>query len=1045
MKFPVKSMNSATTLKILKASAGSGKTYALVLQYLVLALRQKQADYYQRILAITFTNAAAAEMKDRVLSRLKEIAIGKADKHLTDELCKQCELSSNELCERAGAVLKHMLHHYGKLSILTIDSFTHRLVRSFSRDLRLTSDFKIEIQSSAFHELLADACLDQIGRDAILTDYMTHFAVQNEEEGGSWQFRNALIENARLIEKESSERPMKNLSGLGYDEAKALRERITKDFNDDCAQLQGMVKYLLGLMDDHDLVPTDFSNGRKIFAPFLKPIVTPVIKLSTLFEKLPHEPYWGTKKTPLDIRAKLSAFREEGLDLIRAIVEHNNPRNTARVKLKSTIKSSVFGLGLLRYMHEKSTDIKHEENIVLISDLHKMVREVIEDSHAPFIYERIGNRYNHILFDEFQDTSELQWYNTIPLMHNSLAEGHQSLIVGDGKQAIYRWRGGSSEQLIQLPELMGKYKNSDAERIFVSGADVDNLLENRRSCAAIIRFNNQLFEKMKSSLGQLESVYKKHAQKIIRTEEGYVEASAIDTKDGETKADVRSRTMQKIIDIIKECESLGYRKGQIAVLVRKGKDGGEIARTLTDNDIPVTTRESFRAEHSPAVRALVHYLGVSLQLDIQVNSIFFAEAICELRNQSLTNLVERHVEYVDGKMRIHHISLINELGASRAIIPTDGNVFDFFKRVMQQFSIPHDSGVDFLFDTIRQRCVGANNSLNEFLQWWNNEKSRLYITEQKDPDAVQISTIHKSKGLQYPVVIYPRFATAPPMDSKIWLDIPESEFGVPNIQATPSASLGDIDELRQALQTEADYSALDQLNTFYVATTRPEDRLYIIQETSCKLAESANFIKILEQEFTPFKEERIWKDGVKEIFHSDKPTTPSSEKSTIILPIATSEGTLRLRKLKGEETEEQREGIIFHYCISLIRTQSDIHTALNNTYRKYNIHDVKERNKLEKHITDIVNDPNSKDWFKADCKQYTERELCLTNGDIIRPDRVIELENEMIVIDFKTGKERESHEKQLRQYINSIQEISAKPIRGILYYITGKRLLELDK
>ncbi|MFM7105789.1 MAG: UvrD-helicase domain-containing protein, partial [Flavobacteriales bacterium] len=863
-------MNSATTLKILKASAGSGKTYALVMQYLTLALNQKQTDYYQRILAITFTNAAAAEMKERVLSRLKELASQKANEQLTEELCKRCGLNPAELFQRAAAVLKHMLHHYGKLSILTIDSFTHRLVRSFSRDLRLTSDFKIEIQSSAFHELLADACLDQIGRDSILTDYMTHFAVQNEEEGGSWQFRNSLIDNARLIEKESSEKPMKNLSDLGYDEAKALREKITKDFHDNCAQLQGMVKYLWGLMDDHDLVPENFSNGKKMFAPFSRPILTPVIKLSTLFEKLPHETSWGTKNTPLDIRAKLSAFQEEALELIRTIIEHNNPRNTARVKLKSTIKSSVFGLGLLRYMHEKANEIKQEENMVLISDLHKMVREVIEDSHAPFIYERIGNRYNHILFDEFQDTSELQWYNTIPLMHNSLAAGHQSLIVGDGKQAIYRWRGGSSEQLIQLPELMGKYKSSDAERIFVAGASVENLIDNRRSCGAIIRFNNRLFELMKSSLGKLERVYEKHAQNTVRTEEGYVEACAIDLQDGESKAELRSRTMQKIVGIIQECEALGYRRGQIAILVRKGKDGGEIARMLTDRKIPVTTRESFRAEHSPAVRALVHYLGVSLKIDIPINGMFFTEAICEIRHKSLTECIQRNSEYVDGKLRTDFIKIITELGGSSEIISTDGNVFDFFKKVMREFSIPHDSGVDFLFDTLRQRCVGANNSLNEFLQWWNSEKSRLYVTEQKDPDAVQISTIHKSKGLQYPVVIYPRFATAPPFDSKIWLDIPEAEFGIPNIQATPSSAFGDIEELRPALENETQYSALDQLNTFYVATTRPEDRLYILQETPCKLAESSNFIKILEREFLPFKEERIWKDGSNEMKAADK-------------------------------------------------------------------------------------------------------------------------------------------------------------------------------
>ena len=1037
-------MNAATTLKILKASAGSGKTYALVMNYLVLALRQNQPDYYQRILAITFTNAAAAEMKERVLSRLQELANHSASAEMTNELCQQCSLSKNELALRAAAVLKHMLHHYGKLSILTIDSFTHRLVRSFSRDLRLTSDFKIEIQSSAFHELLADACLDQIGRDAILTDYMTHFAVQNEEEGGSWQFRNALLENARVIEKESSERPMQNLSELGYEESKTLRQKITANFQEDCAQLQGMVTYLWGLMEDHDLVPENFSNGKRIFAPFLRPIVTPVIKLSTLFEKLPHEPYWGTQKTPLDVRAKLSAFQNEALDLIKAIIEHNNPRNTARVKLLGTIKSSVFVLGLLRYMHEKAGEIKQEENIVLISDLHKMVREVIEDSHAPFIYERIGNRYNHILFDEFQDTSELQWYNTIPLMHNSLAAGHQSLIVGDGKQAIYRWRGGSSEQLIRLPELIGKYQNSDAERIFVSGSNVQNLLDNRRSCSAIIRFNNRLFECMKPTLGRFESVYQNHAQNEVRTEVGYVEVCAIDLRDDEVKSEMRIRTMRKMVDAIRECESLGYRKGQIAILVRKGKDGGEIARMLTDQQIPVTTRESFRAEHSPAVRALVHYLGISLNIDVPINGMFLAEAICELRNISLTDCVQRKSEYVNGKMKTDYAALLKELSGSDFIILPDGNVFDFFKKVMRQFSIPHDSGVDFLFDAIRQRCIVANHSLNEFLQWWNTEKSKLFITEQKDPDAVQILTIHKSKGLQYPVVIYPRFATAPPKDAKIWLDIPEAEFGIPNIQVSPSASLGDIDELRPALELEMDYSALDQLNTFYVAVTRAEDRLYVLQETSCKMAESADFIKIMEKEYVQFKEDRIWRDGVNDVKDIASEEAAESLKSSVILPTMDGDGTLRLRRIMGEETDEQREGLIFHYCVSLIRSIEDIDAALNKTFIKYNIQDKGERIALESHIRTLVNDPKSKDWFRKDSRQYNERELCLLQGTTIRPDRVVELEGEMLVIDFKTGKERDSHKKQMESYVNAVTETTSKRVKGYLYYIREMRQIELS-
>lgn len=1037
-------MSNHKTLYILKASAGSGKTYALVLKYLTLALRTQQFDYYQRILAITFTNAAAAEMKERVLERLREIAGGEASVELTAKLVERCGIDTAELMSRARGVLKHMLHHYGKLSVLTIDSFTHRLVRSFARDLRLTSDFKIEVQSSAFHELLADECLDQIGRDDILTDYMTHFATENEEEGGSWQFRSSLIENARILEKESSERPMKNLSQLGYDEAKSLRKRISARFNEERDQLRGMVRYLLGLLEDHDLTPEDLAYGSRIFSPLLKPIETPVIKLSAYFVKLPNLDFWGTQRSSTDVRQKLIAFRHESIDLVNLIIAHNNPRNTARVKLMSTVKNSVFGLGLLRYMQQRAAEIKQEENILLISDLHKMVREVIEDSHAPFIYERIGNRFNHILFDEFQDTSELQWSNTIPLMHNSVAAGNESLIVGDSKQAIYRWRGGSSEQLIKLPGLLGAYDGSDAERIFKAGHDIEDLQDNRRSAGAIVRFNNRLFTLMKSSLGALENVYDKISQNVIRSDEGYVEVFAVDADQGEARSQFRLRSLKKIREIVGECEALGYRRGEIAILVRRAKDGGEIGRDLMCHDIPVTTRESFRAEHSPAVRALVNYAGYSLGQDIQLYGMFFAEAMCELRNIQLTECVQRNSEMMDGKLRVDISKICMELSGIDTIILSGGNIFDFFKNVMKRFNIPLDSGVDFLFDAVRQRCVGSNNSLSEFLKWWNDEKSKLYITEQKNPDAVQILTIHKSKGLQFPVVIYPRFASAPPKDNKIWLDLPEAEFGIPNIHMPIYGALDDIEELRPALSSEIDQSRLDNFNTFYVANTRAENRLYILQETYCKLAESAIFVETMEDEFLSFKSDRIWSDGDRNEVCNRKTGAESSEARQVTFPSTNGESILRLRRQQIEQTDEQRAGLIFHHCISLIQTVHDAEAALNKTFSKYNVHDDHERAILRRQIYALLEGNETGSWFQSNSLQYSERELCTSEGRILRPDRVVEFESEVWVIDFKTGAERSSHSDQMASYLNAVRETTSKSVLGALYYIGDGKCVHLS-
>ncbi|MFM7234362.1 MAG: UvrD-helicase domain-containing protein, partial [Flavobacteriales bacterium] len=561
-------MESTKKFIVLKASAGSGKTFTLVFHYLSCALRFENPSYYKHILAITFTNAAANEMKQRVLNTLKEISEGQGQSDMEKKLLESLKVSADVLKSRAQAAYSHMLHNYSKLSILTIDSFTHRLVRSFARDLQLNNDFNIEMKPENLQEKTVDRMLEFIGQDALLTQYLHRYSKYLLEEGKAWNPREGLIEMAKVLFKEDGQEPLKKLEAVDLpkiqEEYAHLHSRV-RAFETEVKQL---ATEILELIEKAGITKEDIPNKNSGY----------ISGLTTFIRKDVGEPLgknviralenhtWLRDKVEATLIAQLNPFRAELDTKADRLIELMSEESLRKLKLMRKIKDNLYTMGLIDRMNEYAHEIRIEENMVLLGDFHRMINTIIQSNDAPFIFERIGARYKHILVDEFQDTSKMQWMNLIPLIQNCLAEGHENLIVGDAKQSIYRWRSANVEQFTMLPKVPQSFNMPLAEKTFDENIFDDDLETNYRSSESVIDFNNTIFPSLAKKLPGCSDVYSGDPQKKNSKDAGFVRLTGNHLlKKGDAGYD--TFIQDALISAIEDCKKSGYRYGDITILV----------------------------------------------------------------------------------------------------------------------------------------------------------------------------------------------------------------------------------------------------------------------------------------------------------------------------------------------------------------------------------------------------------------------------------------------------------------------------------------------
>lgn len=1033
-------------LKIFNASAGSGKTYTLVQEYLRIVLHSENPMKFRSILAMTFTNKAANEMKERIIDGLIELGKPEHDKTESEltfliATSKNLGISPRLVETRSAKILNRILHNYGSFSVMTIDKFTHKVIRTFAKDLNISIDFDVELDIGKLRKNVTDMLFDQIGRDKELTTLMLRYAQTNLSEDKSWNFSRQLFEFSQEIFKEEAIGAIDRLKRLSAEDFIRVQNDLVKENRMITDKLVRNASEALDIATSKGLTENDFQGKRTSVISYLKKIglkrdfAPPGKRLSGYIEN----DQWGHKDSPNKFAAdEIGPLLKQYISQIEDILE--NEYKTYLINRE--ILKNLNNLSLLNHLLTLVDQIKEEENILLISDFYQKIAEVITEEPVPFIYERLGVRYEHFLLDEFQDTSHLQWINMIPLVHNSLAAKNTNLIVGDGKQAIYRWRNGEVEQFTGLPNQVynpGDIASlKDAEPLFRIMGEKYPLKKNYRSAPEIVNFNNDLFPSIINDLPEnLQTIYDDIIQEPTKTFGGYVESKfSADMKKPEQ--------LEYILEKIEESRAKGYSLSDISILTRNNTEGAEISKYLTERGIKVISPDSLFIGKDLGVKFIISLMNAIISPAGKNHKIKTLEHFSSLLlKEEARVIIERHASEIIDKP----VGEILEKYGYHIPSPTDfHNLYEFAESLVALFKLNLKTNpfLQFLLEQIHLFEKRNNSSTRDFVDWFNDRGHRTSIISPDGAEAIQVMTIHKSKGLQFPIVICPFFDWKMDLNRQIsWIN--NTDESLPAYFLTMSKSLLDT-EHSDIYNTEKGKFLLDHLNLLYVAFTRPEIALFICGDTSKRFD-------------TPAK---LWlknyfENSILGAFDDSVFTYGNFEQNQAEAKVATDNYPLEFHKKKMNkpvlsyksadnrdihELDAKREfGTKIHNVLSDIHQRTDLDKTLQEHLIKGRI-DQEEAGKIKTKIELLFDDLNFNTYFDAE-NQLNEKALISGDGRKLIPDKIILNANNTLVVDFKTGQETPDHKKQLKTYVETLREMGLPNVSGELYYTETRKIVRL--
>ena len=697
------------------------------------------------------------------------------------------------------------------------------------------------------------------------------------------------------------------------------------------------------------------------------------------------------------------------------------------------------------------------------------------DFSVPFVYERIGEQYHHVFVDEFQDTSVLQWQNLLPLVDNGLAGGNMNMVVGDGKQSIYRFRSGEVEQIVSLPEIYAKPDDDrkDAFDLFeqnlMDNFNFKNLDTNYRSFANVVNFNNAFFESACKRLPvDLQKVYVdekpgsnegvKIFQKTSKTEEGLVQ---VELYDAENQPDY---CLGRVKDLIHDLtQNHGYSNSDITVLVRKTAYGSLIANYLNDNEIPVISQDSILLKSSNHVQLLVCALRYMIYDDNETNVANLLYYWKLVQNPDFDgDLTEcfhkvkpivRREEAVETVMGIGEAGLLNETLAHATCL------YDLCAALMRifGFNTVRDTFLNYFMEEVFKWQLGTKKGIADFLTYWD-KKQEVLAVKSVSGNAVNIMTIHKSKGLEFPVVIYPEAITDlderlnPSKSPEEWLQPADLDFApIPHLEKVlfkmDKAAENMGEEALQRIEKEKGNNALDNLNLLYVAFTRPVQRLYIIAKQSKDdqpnvirdfLDDKEGFQVIGNEEDNNVLVYRFGNSGFrnpKEKVVVDAEMGMTESASAEWLPKIRLDAHPTVYWHSEDDVLLPREwGVLVHQILSEIRTEEEMELVLS-PYLSDGTIDGKTADWIRTKIKLMEHHPLIGAAFEPSAKIKTECEI-LYGGEVRRLDRYAELPDVIYLLDYKTGMKEPSHRKQLDLYVEALKDMTDKEIRAHLVYLS---------
>jgi len=1038
----------SSNFTIYNASAGSGKTYTIVKEYLKIVLSSPSPYKYQNILAITFTNKAAAEMKERIFGQLKEFSEPEAFNNPSDlllDLEKEMKIDRSLILERAKNVASRILHDYSKFNISTIDKFTHKLIRTFSHDLGLPINFDVEMNTNAFLSEAVDVLISKIGDKKDLTNAILNFSLRNLRDNKSWDITHALKEVASELFKEESASEIEELKNYTIQDFSELAISLRKLEEDAISELKKLGNNALELIYAHDLDDAMFSykDLPRYFAKCINgefSIEAPK-RLNTSFEK---EQLYSKGKAKQPWAATIDSIFGDLFEYYKSTRQWVEEKGSLVILMKLILRN-IDSITVLNEIDKELSEIKNHNNVLFNSEFNKRIANEIKDQPVPYIYERIGEKFQYFFIDEFQDTSVLQWTNLMPLIENSIAVGGKCVIVGDGKQAIYRWRGGKAEQFIHLSQ------NKSNSSFDITPATLD---KNYRSFSEIVNFSNDFF-KFTSNTFSNES-YKEmyedgNNQKTNNKQGGYIEIDFIEKNDVE---DFNDQNNDKIEVIIRDLLNEGYSQRDICILTRNNKEGVSVSNYLIEQGINVVSKESLLIKNVEQVDFCIQ----SLKL-INSNDDFDArlKAIEYLIHNSKIIVEQEKIHDVYTKfVKLNAEKFFEELKNFGVDFDLQQflklPLYDGIESFIRTFDLAENasSEIQFLLDFVLNFTSRNNTGINAFLEHWEDKKDKLSLIIPEGLDAVQVMTIHKSKGLEFPIVIFPyaNWMTSETR-AKTWiaLENAENDFnGIKHALVPINKDLAETGVGKHIYNKHENEVKLDNLNMLYVAITRPEQRLYIITYKDRMKKLSTYFTEYLTSN-TNYISNNLKENGLRFSF---------GEKTFVNTGDKNSAKKYKLEKLNsynwtsrvqmsfeapkywdiGEMTENQY-GNLIHNILSKVEYKEDVVSVVDDLLRDGNINEG-NLGKIKELVKNVIEQPELCKYFQKNCEVKNEQDIILANGKVLRPDRVVICGNLATVIDYKTGFRIEEHDNQLNKYADALEELGYIVKNKILVYLKDK-------
>jgi ATP-dependent exoDNAse (exonuclease V) beta subunit len=1065
-------------LTIYIASAGSGKTFQLVRQYLEKVI--KNTNDYQRILAITFTNKAAEEMKSRIISELLILSNGQKSDH-RQHLIDTLKIADDLVQQRAEIVMQKILHDYSSFGVSTIDSYFQVLSKTLSRELKLPIHYTIELDIDNIADTITDRVLELSGKNKQLTEWLEELLIDNIDNNKGWNIKSDL----KGMVKEIINRPIVNAfsNALSANDYQVYVRNLKNSKKPHAEAILNKLIEIKSLVESNGYTEGDFKGkSRGTIATLFKLIDDPSKIISLDFEK--------SIKKAIDNYDELipTKAKQEFIDFIASTLhpalldfEKVYFANIIELLTINEILKLSYQAGVIEKLNESLKLYRDEYQTFLLSDTTKLLQDFSRDDDASFIYEKSGNTYNYLFIDEFQDTSDAQWKILKPMVMNSLSLGKDSLIVGDAKQSIYRWRGGNMELILKgVREDLKQFSQSITET---------PLNTNYRSKNNLIYFNNELFKstsneiktKLKETNVTLDKAYDdanmRQTDQGEKTKGGYIEINFIDAKAikeaeaNENVLEVENEIVEeavsaseesdaiplgnlpKMVAIIEDALKRNYTLGDIAILVRKNDDEVKIADFLLhETTIDFISSNSLKITANNKVRFIISCLRFLYDTQNQIieeELNYFAEKL-----QIADSTVERNANFLNKYQQTWvKLKFKNEIDKLKTL-PVNICYWEILKLTGLDY---FDLYLEKFHDVMMEYTSKEGGSIEYFLKWWD-EKSKTKDWTVSLPtvnNAVRIITIHQSKGLEFPIVIMPfaDWEITPKSNQTIWGETTASPYD--STAASPLIFTKKLEHTHfsKSYFKEIDNSYVDNLNLLYVAFTRAKSELYVFSNLKSNEKRLGNLLLSSIRSNAELSPKLIDTDAVVQLIIGSKENNTAEEKkkndsvqlkinsvsnqslinTTSVLP------TLSY-KIKNAD---QLYGDYLHHLLSKLSKADELDKVLFTTKIKFNINDnniIERLNKDALLALKLLDENNFNDGsytIKNESSIYFE-------GETLRPDRVLMKDQTAIIIDFKSGGQDEKHNKQVEKYCSVIEKMGFQEVKGYLLYTETNSLVPIN-